>query len=145
MVHYRVHQSPSLQQSQPNLIYSSSISLPSSHLRQVLLSCLSPLQVFPVQIERVFIISPCLLHVPLISSYMIRSCLCVFLLLPVTNISTEETMFACTDLNRLSSISFCSLLCRQDRIYSCGGPEAIKMWRPLPITTNLGNIAITYK
>jgi hypothetical protein len=26
-----------------------------------------------------------------------------------------------------------------------GGPGAIKMWRPLPVTTNLGYIAITHK
>jgi hypothetical protein len=33
----------------------------------------------------------------------------------------------------------------QGQIYSCGGPGAIKMWRPLSVTTNLDYIAITYK
>jgi hypothetical protein len=33
----------------------------------------------------------------------------------------------------------------QGRIYSCGGPGAIEMWRPLSVTANLGYIAITYK
>jgi hypothetical protein len=36
-------------------------------------------------------------------------------------------------------------LYNQGRIYSCGGPGVIEMWRRLSVITNLGYIAIIYK
>lgn len=63
---------------------------------------LVPFKVFPVQIVRVFTISPCVLHAPLMSPYVIRASVC--LSSSFFQILSNDKTFVCTELNNLSSL-----------------------------------------
>lgn len=61
-----------------------------------------PFQIFPVQIVRVFTISPYVLHAPLMSPYVIRASVC--LSSSFFQILSNDKTFVCTELNNLSSL-----------------------------------------